>query len=104
MAVILLAAVPTMLVCLVIAIVMRGWVWSTLRGASSRPGAGRSYAALNPDGFVIFFDVKLLTALSGPASSVLSDRERFWLRFYVASRLVGVVATLLGGFARLSIG
>lgn len=101
MAAILLVAVPVMLTCLVIAIAMRGWVWSTLRAASSHPGVGARYAPLNPDGFVIFFDLKLLAILSGPASSILSDRQRFWLRFYVASRLLGVVATLSIGYAKL---
>jgi hypothetical protein len=90
-----------MLACFVIGLAMRGWVWSTLREVSSHPQYGAPYGQLNPDGFVFYFDGKLLKILSSPASSILSDRQRFWLRLYVASRLLGVTASLSIGYVML---
>jgi hypothetical protein len=101
MDVILLAAVPAMLACFVIVLAMRGWVWSILREVSTNPQYGALYGQLNPDGFVFYFDARLLRILSSPASSVLSDQQRFWLRFYVASRLLGVTASLSIGYVML---
>jgi hypothetical protein len=63
--------------------------------------AGARYSGLNPDGFVLWFDAKLLLLVIGRGSEVVSPSERFWLSFYVASRVIGVAASLILGFGQL---
>lgn len=99
-----LVGAPIMLLSVAIGIAMRGWVWRILHEAAGRGDVGRQYASLNPDGWVFVFEFKLLRILSGPTSSVLSRRQVSLLRLYAISRLLGVVASLSIGFAKLSIG
>jgi hypothetical protein len=94
-------AIPVMLSCLVVAIAMRGWAFRTLASISTRGLVGTKYSGLNPDGFVFWFDAKLLLLVFGRGAEVVSPSERFWLSFYVASRVIGVSASLILGFGQL---
>jgi hypothetical protein len=95
-------AVPVMLACVVIGLAMRAWVWSTIRKAAEDPQWGALYSRLNPDGFVILFELKLLRALALSSESSVSRADRAWLRFYVASRFAGLLASMVIGFVLLS--